>query len=351
MKIKVLQIGAGSMGMRRIRDLTARGDVEVALLEMSADRRDRASNQFGIPCFDSMESALAWGAVAMSISTPPQSHAQFVEIALDRGLHFFCEAELFPYPHREVENATAAKSTVAAPSCTLLFVPLYKELSRMVREELGALHAYTFSLSIDIANWHPDEGTEYYARNRSTNGAREMVAFELIGLADLFTEPQDVTGIVRTGGELGPNYEDSWSLQMRLNNGGIGQLVVLGASPQVARKGIAVGTNGTIEFDLLTGDIHRSLPLLGIQDTRNYGQLSHLLESVYKEEIDAFIETIKGSRQWPYDFRKSNVICGALAAAEKSAITGKVEKVDPDFLPAELPDQYEVNHKRRNEHG
>jgi len=348
MKIKVLQIGAGSMGTRRIRDLTARADVEVALLEMREDRRDKASNQFGIPCFDCMETALAWGANAISISTPPQSHAQYVEIALDRGLHFFCEAELFPYHHREIEIVTAVKSTVAAPSCTLLFLPLYKELSRIVREELGVLHAYTFSLSIDIASWHPDEGTEYYARNRSTNGTREMVTFELIGLANLFSEPQDVTGIVRTGGELGPNYEDSWGLQMRLDNGGIGQLVVLGASPQVTRKGIAVGTNGTIEFDLLSGDIHRSLPLLGIHDTRNYGQLSHLLESVYKEEIDTFVETIKGGNQWPYDFRKSNVICSALAAAEKSAITGKTEKVNLDCLPAELPDQYEDDNKRRN---
>ncbi|GGD56511.1 Gfo/Idh/MocA family protein [Paenibacillus nasutitermitis] len=348
MRIKVLQIGAGSMGTRRIRDLTARADVEVALLEMRADRRDSASNQFGIPCFDNMESALAWGAVAISISTPPQSHSQYVEIALDRGLHFFCEAELFPFHYREVELATAEKSTVAAPSCTLQFLPIYKELSRIVREELGVLHAYTFILSIDMASWHPDEGTEYYARNRSTNGTREMVAFELIGLANLFSEPQDVTGIVRTGGELEPNYEDSWSLQMRLDNGGIGQLVVLGASPQVIRKGVAVGTHGTIEFDLLSGDIHRSLPLLGIHDTRNYGQLSQLLESVYKEEIDAFVETIKGSNQWPYDFRTSNVICGTLAAAEKSAITGKVEKVNPNFLPAELPDQYEDDNERRN---
>lgn len=345
MKIKVLQIGAGSMGTRRIRDLTARADVEVALLETRADRSEKASNEFGIPCFDRMESALDWGAVALSISTPPQSHSQYVETALDRGLHFFCEAELFPFRHREVELKTAENSTIAAPSCTLQFLPLYKELSRIMREELGALHAYSYILSIDIAGWHPDEGTEYYARNRSTNGTREMITFELIGLAHLFTEPQDVSGIVRAGGELGPNYEDSWSLQMRLDNGGIGQLVVLGASPQVVRKGIAAGTNGTIEFDLLTGDIHRSFPLLGIQDTRNFGELSHVLESVYKDEIDAFVETIKGSYQWPYDFRKSNVICGTLAAAEKSAITGKVEKVNPDILPAELPDQYEEDNK------
>lgn len=341
MKIKVLQIGAGSMGTRRIRDLTARADVEVALLEMRTDRREKASNQFGIPCFDCMESALAWGAVAISISTPPQSHSQYVKIALDRGLHFFCEAELFPFRYREVERKTAEKQTVAAPSCTLQFLPLCKELLRIVREELGELFAYTFCLSIDIASWHPDEGTEYYARNRSTNGTREMVTFELIGLTDLFSEPQGVTGIVRTGGELGPNYEDSWSLQMRLKNGGIGQLVVLGASPTVTRKGVAVGSNGTIEFDLLTGDIHRRLPLLGIHDTRNFGSLSDLLESVYKEEIDTYIEAIKGTDQWPHDFRKANVICGTLAAAEKSSVTGKVEKVNPDFLPAELPDQYE----------
>ena len=39
MKVRVLQIGAGSMGMRRLRDFTARGDVELALFDIRQDRR------------------------------------------------------------------------------------------------------------------------------------------------------------------------------------------------------------------------------------------------------------------------------------------------------------------------
>jgi YesN/AraC family two-component response regulator len=51
MKIKVLQIGAGSMGTRRMRDLCSRGDVDVALLDMRLDRRERAEQRFGIETY------------------------------------------------------------------------------------------------------------------------------------------------------------------------------------------------------------------------------------------------------------------------------------------------------------
>ena len=63
-------------------------------------------------------------------------------------------------------------------------------------------------------------------------------------------------------------------------------------------------------------------------------------ESVYKEEISTFIEVIRGNANWPYDYRKACTVSGTLAAAEKSAVTGCIEKVDPTFLPAHLPDQY-----------
>ena len=52
MKVRVLQIGAGSMGMRRLRDFTARGDVELALFDIRQDRRKRVENHFGIKTFE-----------------------------------------------------------------------------------------------------------------------------------------------------------------------------------------------------------------------------------------------------------------------------------------------------------
>jgi len=343
-KIKVLQIGSGSMGTRRMRDLSGREDVEIALLEVQENFAQKAMDRFGVKWFSDTESALAWGPDTLIISSPPQTHAQFVQVALQHGLNFFCEAELFPYDFREIERVSQEKQTIAAPSCTEKFGPVYKKLKEIVNDQLGTLHGYTYTGSLNIrSNRPPGTGKEYYAFNRSTNGTREIVPWVLIGLSSLFGMPQKVSGLIRSGGEFGAGMEDSWSVQMLLENGGIGQLFLGGASPENIDKIIAIGTNGLIECNPSQGNITRKLTKLGINDTIHCGPSSQIWEKVYADEIGAFIDALHGKAPYPHDYRKACTLAGALAAAEKSAITGHVEIVDPTFLPAEIPDGYELN--------
>lgn len=342
MNRKVLQVGSGSMGNRRMRDLSARGDLEIGLYEPLEDRRQAAMERFGISGFHSLESALAWGPDIMIISTPPHTHTALVEIALQQGLHFFCEAELFPCDYRKVERAVQENKRIAAPSCTMIFMPIIRRLKQIVAEQLGALHAYSFSLSANTLGWHPGEtAANYYALNRSTNGTREMTVFELSPLSHLFGDPIEVAGTLRSGGELGDQMEDTWSLQMRLEHGSTGQLQVFGGSPQTIRKGMAVGANGLIEFDVMSGRIVRALPKLGIHDTIECGSISSVLETVYRTEISTFIDATAGRSDWPHTYRKACLYAGTLAAAEYSAATGRVETVSSDVQPATLPDQYD----------
>ncbi len=336
-KMRVLQIGSGSMGSRRMRDLVNRNDIEIALLEPQKTRQQVAMEKFNVRCFSTLEGALQWQPHSIIISSPPQTHSQYVRLALDQGLNFFCEAELFPYDFVEVEKVTKSKQIVAAPSCTLLFLPIVSELAKIVQQDLGNIHAFSYCLSADLASWHPEEGKEYYARNRSTNGTREMVGFELVALTQVFGSPVNASGLIRQGGELGHGFEDTWCIQMRLENGGIGHMQILGGSPQSVRRGEVIGANGSIEFDLITGKIRRRLPKIKVDD-----ELSFKIdfESVYKEEISTFIDAINHSAKWPHDYRKACLLSGTLAAAEKSAVTGRVVIVDPNILPAQFPDQY-----------
>lgn len=343
-KIKILQIGSGSMGTRRMRDLSARQDVEIALLEVQEIFAKRAIDRFGVKWFSDTESALAWGPDTLIISSPPQTHAQFVQIALQNGLNFFCEAELFPYDFREIERVSKENKTIAAPSCTEIFGPVYKKLKEIVDEQLGTLHGYTYTSSLNIRSNRPvGTGKEYYAFNRSTNGTREIVPWALVGLSGLFGMPKKVSGLIRSGGEFGIGMEDSWSVQMLLENGGIGQLFLGGASPENIDKIIAIGTNGLIECNPSQGNITRKLTKLGINDTIHCGSVAQIWEKVYADEIGAYIEALRGKSVFPHDYRKACTLAGALAAAEKSAISGQAEIVDPTFLPAEVPDGYELN--------
>jgi predicted dehydrogenase len=340
MKLKVLQIGAGSMGTRRMRDLAARGDVEVALFDMRKDRRERAENRFKIKTFDNLEEALKWTPDALSISTPPDKHHEYVELALERGLHSFSEANIWTYDYERVEKISKEKGIVTVASSSLVILPVVEALKKIVREELGELHAYSMNLSTYLPTWHPGEGKEYYARNQETAAAREMVPFELGYLNEVFGIPAAVAGYVEKRGKLSDGKEDTWCLQMKLDNGGAGQITVTMGCPVLLRKGWACGTNGYIEFDISAGEIYRNFPERGVEDKLYYGTVGEVLEKTYYLEISNFIESIKGMERECFSYKQSAVATAVLAAAEKSAVTGCIEQVNINVQPAKLPNMY-----------
>ena len=125
--MRILQIGAGSMGTRRLRDLRACEGVEVTLFDQRADRRAAAASRFGVATTASLDEAMATEPDALVISTPPDQHTDYVRLALDTGRHFFCEADIWAFDPRVVAAANArrpAGGLVAAPSCTLYLPPL-----------------------------------------------------------------------------------------------------------------------------------------------------------------------------------------------------------------------------------
>lgn len=334
-RLRLLQIGAGAMGTRRLRDLTARTDVEVRLFDERPDRRQRAAERFDVDTFDTLEDGLAWAPDALVISTPPDAHEPFIEIALDRGIHHFCEENIWTYDHRVVERVSDERGLVSSPSCSFHFLPVVQELVRVIRDELGGLHAYQMLLSTYMPNWHPDDGPDFYARQRSTAAAREMVPFELVWLNWVFGTPTHVLGSVKRSGQLGQATEDTWSLQLDVG-GGIGQLIVGHASPQDHRSGMAIGDNGRVAFDVFAGTITRELPGLGIADTRYIGSQAADLEQAYAAEIGAFVDALRGA-VWPHTYLASSVATATLAAAEWSARTGQRTAVDPTSQPATVP--------------
>jgi predicted dehydrogenase len=341
--MRVLQVGGGSMGTRRMRDLQSRPDVELMLLDRREDRRDAARERFGVRGVASLEEALAFDPDAFVISTPPDLHAELVDVALDAGLHFFCEADIWPHDAARVEAISARTRLVAAPSATLLFQPLVREVARIVEDELGRVHSAGYVLSVDAPSWHPDEGPEYYARHRGTAPAREMVAFELIALQRLFGAPTEVSGRVIRRGKLALDSEDTFSLQYVTRTGAVVQLTVLMACPQTTRHGWVAGDHGIVRFDLLAGTVQRELPAIGTNDVRKISDWAGTLEAVYHEEITTFLDVIGGRAIWPYSYRDSSVVCGALAAAELSMLTGISQSVRSTLRPARVPDAYDLD--------
>jgi predicted dehydrogenase len=326
-----------------MRDLHGRrfGDdaVEVRLWDARPDRRAAGRERFGVATFDGIEDAMAWQPEAIVVSTPPDQHAGLVEMAIQARVHVFSEADIWPVA-REVARAADRTGVIAAPSATLLFQPVVREVRRIVATELGAVHAFGYLLSVDAPAWHPGEGDEYYARHRATAPAREMTAFELIALQELVGHASSVAGVVTSRGSLDHDGDDTYCLQYRTTTGAAGQLTVLMACPQVVRQGWIAGEAGFLSFDLLAGTVRRQFPSTNVFDDRVICDWAATLESVYLDEITTFLGAIAGTARWPYSLRDSALVCGTLAAAEISALSGRAEPVLADVPPDRVADGY-----------
>jgi len=332
-QLRILQIGAGSMGRRRLRDLRDRSDIELGLLELREDRRGQAASlNSKLSVFSDLDDALRWKPDALSISTPPQSHDEYVHLALERGLHHFCEANIWTMDPDFVQKTSDVKNLVSAPSSSLYFLPAVRELSRIVQTELGGLHGYQMALNTYMPDWHPGEGSEYYARHRNTAAGREMVPFELLWLNHVFGLPIELTGLVTRGGSLPGVVEDTWSLQMVLEGGISGQLMVLMGSPGALRQGWCFGEAGQVFFDLFSGEIRREYRNAQ-PDVLNLGAMKDVLEASYFREINTFVDAIYRRARWPHSYQASAWATATLAAAESSASSGNRVRVDVAIQP------------------
>ena len=322
------------MGTRRMRDLHQRPDLTLALYDEREDRRQRAQERFGLTVFSRLDDALAWGPEAFVISTPPGTKGVYVKLALERGLHHFIEADIWSYGAAEIERISRQKKLVSAPSASLRFLPVVRALETAVRDQLGMLLSYQLFMATYMPGWHTGEGKEYYARHRNTAPSREMIPFELNWLGPIFGPATEVAGRFEKYGALPADTEDTWSLSMRLRDGGVGQLAITMSCPVDFRRGCCFGTNGMITWDIYGGELTVQTAADKAPRSQNFGAIGDVIEAMYREEISTFIDAIQGKKVWPQSYALSQQSSGTLAAAEQSFVTGQWVKVDPEAEPA-----------------
>ncbi len=324
------------MGTRRLRDLNINPDIQLGLLDERADRRERARARFGIPVYAHIDDAMAWTPEALVISTPPGTKKPFIDLALERGLHHFSEADIWSYDAPTIERISRDKMLISAPSCSFAFLPLVQQIAPLIRSELGKLLSYQAFMATYMPSWHPGEGTEYYARHRNTAPAREMICFELHWLQRLFGPAVSVTGDFAKYGKLPENTEDTWSISQRLRGGSLGQLSITMACPTDYRRGTCFGTNGFLTWDINSGDYSWQIDGQNLQ-RENAGRTSEVIEPTYAAEISTFIAAIQGRGTWPHPYAASQQASATLAAAEHSSIGGGWVPVVPDRSPDPAP--------------
>ena len=252
--MRFLIVGLGSMGKRRIRNLRALGETEIAGFDPRPERRDEATGKYGIATYPSFEAAMRdFRAEALIISTPPDRHMDYAFRALEHELPCFIEASVTDLERiLELERQNRQRALPICPSCTMLYFPMPETVGRLIADgAIGRPLIFNYMTGQYLPDWHPWEDYRdfYMAKKEQGGGALLDESHGIDLLRWLFGEVSDVSAFVCNVSDLEISSDDLSVLQLRFAAGPVVQahFDLLGRTPRIGLE--VVGADGTLLWD------------------------------------------------------------------------------------------------------
>ncbi len=309
--MRVLVVGLGSMGKRRIR-LIKKLDAETKIVGVDSNpsRRDEAAELFGIETAESIEAA--GKADAAFVCTSPLSHAAIIKTCLERGMHIFTELNLVSDGYAENIELADKKGLVLFLSSTFLYRDEVRYIANCVKNNEGALN-YTYHIGQYLPDWHPWENyKDYFVGDKRTNGCREIMAIELPWLTTLFGGVNGFSAIKSKNTALNIDYNDNYLVTLEHESGTKGALAVDVVSRKAVRNLEIFGENlylswdgsptGLYKYDFETKqnvniDLYENVDKLE-------GYSAFVIENAYSNEIATFFDCVAGKAKAEYGFNE-----------------------------------------------
>ena len=316
--MKIIVIGLGSMGKRRLRLLSERKDVELFGIDSQESRCEEVKEKFGITCFKSIAEAVkAEDIEAAVISTSPLSHASIIKECLTHNLHVFTEINLVQDGYEENMALAKEKGLVLFLSSTFLYRKETQTIIEKVQNAKCPLN-YIYHVGQYLPDWHPWESyNNYFIGNPRTNGCREIMAIDLPWVVTAFGPIKMFYAVKSKNTELNISYNDNYLITLEHESGHKGVFAV----DVVARKsGRHIDIFGE-QLHLSWKGTADSLSVFNIEEKKDEtvtfddasehveGYASFVTENPYREELNSFLKQIADRNNTPaWDFEKDKAV-------------------------------------------
>ncbi|MBQ9926589.1 MAG: Gfo/Idh/MocA family oxidoreductase [Lachnospiraceae bacterium] len=311
--MKVIVIGLGSMGKRRIRLMRQMdSDIEIIGVDSRKDRREELADSFGIKTYDTLDEAVVEGVDCAFVCTSPLSHSNIISGCLNYGLHTFTEINLVSDKYEENMALAEEKKRVLFLSSTFL----YRKEIQYIEDAVNHAHSlltYSYHVGQYLPDWHPwEKYTDYFISDNRTNGCRELMAIEFPWIHQVFGEIVDIH--VRKGRKTGLNinYSDSYVLSVEHKNGTQGTIMLDVVSRKAVRNLEIFGEDLYLSWDGSANGLRKynfedrreETVQLYEKVNRQSGYAEYIVENAYLDEIKAFFEEIHNGKKARYGFRE-----------------------------------------------
>lgn len=323
--MKVLVVGLGSMGKRRIRLIQQIDKTnQITGVDAKQERRIEAEQIFQIKTADNLEEAFIDKYDCAFICTSPLSHADIIESCLKQNLHVFTEINLIDDKYDFNIQLAKEKNRTLFLSSTFLYRDEIRYIREAVRNSRSIL-SYTYHIGQYLPDWHPWENyTEYFVGDVRTNGCREIMAIDFPWLYKTFGPISDIH--VKKGKKtaLKIAYPDSYLLLIEHENGVQGTIMIDVVSRKAVRNFELYGEDLYLTWDgspqgLNVFDIserkEKNIHLYSKVDKQT-GYASFVVENAYKNEIIAFFNQITQNQKPEYAFEDDKYVLSLIDAIE-----------------------------------
>lgn len=324
--MKIIVIGLGSMGKRRIRLLSEHKDVEILGIDSQELRCQEVEKQFGIRCYASIDAACQAEKIdAAIISTSPLSHAAIIQDCLNHDLHVFTEINLVQDGYEENMALAKHKGKVLFLSSTFLYRKETQTMIQKVHEAKCPVN-YVYHVGQYLPDWHPWESyNNYFIGNPRTNGCREIMAIELPWLVTAFGPIKKVTSMKSKMTQLHIDYADNYLIMIEHDGGTKGVFAVDVVARKACRhidiygEDLQLSWNGTAdsltEYNIET----KQEQSISFEDASEHveGYASFITENPYREEINAYLRQIEDRTYQPaWNFENDKIVLDVIDKIE-----------------------------------
>ncbi len=324
--MRVVVIGLGSMGRRRIRLLKTFSSVlEIKGIDLAESRRTQAEKECGIRTYPSLVKVLETTALDVAfVCTSPASHGSIVMECLEKGLNVFTEINLIGDWYDVAARLAKSKGLKLFISSTFLYRREIEYITNAVR---GVKINYIYHSGQYLPDWHPWESyKDYFVSDKRTNACREILAFEFPWIIEAFGDVEGIYVMKGRNSSLDIDFADNYIISIRHKNGNKGVL----CQDILSRKGLRrlevfaetmhifwEGTPSTLSVYDLDKKALEPITLYDHVEQRE-GYNANIIENAYREEIVDFFAWLDGKSTPKYSFAKDKKVLALIDRIEKS---------------------------------
>lgn len=324
--MRFLVCGLGSMGKRRIRLLKQIDECDsIVGFDINQERCDTVAKEYGIKCFNDLESIDTNLYDAVVVSTHPLAHGEIIESQLTKKKHVFTEINLIDDWYDKCLELAKKNNVKLFISSTLNYRNDIRYISDLVHGSKKK-SLYSYHVGQYLPDWHPWESYKnFFVSDKRTNGCREILAIDLPWIYRVFGDIEEISVNHSKISSLELNYDDSYAILLKHFNGNIGTIIIDIVSRKATRTLEVINEDFHINWDgkpdsLKVYDIEakeqRSIQTYSnVDKDKNYS--ANIIENAYKDELLAFIDYIKTNKKPLYDFNEDKRIISLIDRIER----------------------------------